>query len=112
MNVKGRVLLVLPEQTGTSAKGAWKKKEFVIETAGQYPKKIHLTLFGKAADAIHPRVGDEMDCSIDISSREYNGRWYTEINCYKAEGFTGNLGTKPAEPQHPILDSSTDELPF
>ncbi len=41
----GKVLQVLPEIKGTSARGEWKKQDFIIETAEeQYPKKICFTL--------------------------------------------------------------------
>ncbi|MBR4153887.1 MAG: DUF3127 domain-containing protein, partial [Paludibacteraceae bacterium] len=47
MEIKGKVVLVLPQQSGTSQAGnQWKKQEFVIETQEQFPKKICMTLFG------------------------------------------------------------------
>jgi hypothetical protein len=42
----GKVLQILPEIKGTSARGEWKKQDFIIETAEeQFPKKICFTLF-------------------------------------------------------------------
>lgn len=45
MNLKGEVIRVLPEQTGTGKNGEWKKQEFIIETGGQYSQKVFIDLW-------------------------------------------------------------------
>ena len=46
MEVTGKIILALPEMSGTSKAGnAWKKREYVLETQEQYPKKIHFDFF-------------------------------------------------------------------
>lgn len=77
---------ILPEQTGIAkASGKeWRKGGFVVTTGGQYPKTICVTLFGKALDDIKVEVGKEYEISLNIESREYNGRWYTEVSAWKA----------------------------
>lgn len=82
MEIEGQVIIVLPLQTGNSTKGAWQKREFVIETPGQFARKVCLTLFGeKVSDC--PAVGDSVKVSINLESREYNGRYYTEAKAWK-----------------------------
>lgn len=85
MELQGKCIAVLPVESGTSRSGnAWQKRNFVIETAGQYPKKVCLQLFGDKVDEC-PNVGEEVKVSFDINSREYNGRWYTQLDAYVVE---------------------------
>jgi hypothetical protein len=120
--VKGKVFDILPVQTGTSARGEWKKQDFVIETSDdQYPKKICFTLFNDKVDMIKG-VGNnsEVEVSFSIESREYNGKWFSNVNAYKidkpeqtapAPGFDAPPFTSDDIP--PMGEgSSTDDLPF
>lgn len=87
MEVTGRVIAVLPEQGGVSKSGnEWKKQEYVIETQEQYPKKVCFQIFGAdriAQAAIQP--GEMITVFFDIDSREYQGRWFTNISCWKVD---------------------------
>lgn len=97
MELIGKIIVALPEMTGTSKAGnAWKKREYVLETIENYPKKVHFDFFGERADLFPLNVGDVIKLSFDIESREYNGRWYTSIRGFKAEPATGVPGTAPA----------------
>lgn len=85
MEIEGRIILDLGMQSGTSKAGnPWKKREMVLETYGQYPRKVKFTLFGDRADNIHLEVGRDYVLSVDVESREFNGRWYTDLTCYAA----------------------------
>ena len=82
MEVKGKVIQILPIQEGTAkATGnPWKSQSFIIETQEQYPRKICCEIFGEDRINANPVQMDEMvTVSFDIDSREYNGRWYTSI---------------------------------
>ena len=75
MEITGRIIAVLPVQGGISKNGnEWKKQEYVLETHDQYPKKVCFQIFG----------ADRID-QADIDSREYQGRWFTNINAWKVE---------------------------
>ena len=77
MEVKGKIIVALPEQAGVSKAGNnWKKKEYVLETQETYPKKIHFDFFGERADQYPLNVGDVITLSFDIDSREDHGRWF------------------------------------
>ncbi len=97
MEITGKIIAVLPEQGGTSRNGnEWKKQEYVLETHEQYPKKVCFQLFGTdriAQAAIQP--GEELTVSFDIESREYQGRWFTNINAWKV---TRQAEAAPAAP--------------
>lgn len=69
---------------GTSKAGKeWKKATVVIETEGQYPKKIAMDNLKNADTFGALAVGTVGTFHIDIESREFNGRWYTSVGCYK-----------------------------
>ncbi|SEF90949.1 MULTISPECIES: DUF3127 domain-containing protein [Parabacteroides] len=99
MEITGKIIAVLPEQGGISKTGnEWKKQEYVLETHDQYPKKVCFQLFGAdriAQAAIQP--GEELTVSFDIDSREYQGRWFTNISAWKIERAGAAVTQNPAE---------------
>lgn len=85
MNIKGKVVQVLPVESGTSKNGnQWSKASLIVETTEnpQYPKKIKISNMKNAEAFSKLAVGSEVTFKVEIESREYNGRWYTEINCW------------------------------
>jgi hypothetical protein len=113
MEVKGKVIQLLPLQTGTGKKGQWKKQEFIIETQAQFPKKICLSAWGDKVDQFRLAVGDMVTVAVDLESREYNGRWYTEARAWKLEK-TGQQAAPPAdeEPFFTQDNQASDDMPF
>ncbi len=99
MEITGKIILALPEMSGTSKAGnAWKKREYVLETQDAYPKKVHFDFFGERADQYPLNVGDVVRLSFDIESREYNGRWFTSIRGWKSEPAQAAAGAPAATP--------------
>lgn len=83
MEIRARVIDTLPVASGTSRSGQlWSKATIIVETIGQYPKKIALNNLKKADEFSRLPIGTTATFGIDIESREYNGRWYTEVNCW------------------------------
>lgn len=88
MEIQGKIIHVLPLQSGVGkASGKeWKKQDYVLETLdGQYPKKICFNLWGDNIDRIGLQVGEDVTVQIDIESREFNGRWYTEVRAWRVD---------------------------
>ena len=118
MELKGKVVQLLQPQTGMGKKGQWKKQEFILETAGQYPKKVCLSAWGEKIDQFKLAVGETVNVSVDLESREYNGRWYTEARAWKLDkdGRSSNDGYDAPppgdEPYREPADAGTDDLPF
>jgi hypothetical protein len=116
MEVKGRVTQLLPQQSGMGKKGPWKKQEFILETQSQYPKKICFSIWGDKIDQYNLATGDMVNVSVDLESREYNGRWYTEARAWKLEkvGAGGGSTPPPSSDQEPLFteNASADDLPF
>ena len=84
MDIKGVVKAVLPLQSGTSAKGEWKRQTVVVEFKdGDYTSCVALDNVKKADDFGKLNIGDECTFKCNTpTSREYNGRWYTSVNCW------------------------------
>lgn len=85
MEIQGKIIAALPEQGGVAkASGnAWRKREYVLETQESYPKKVCFNLFGDRIDQYPMEVGETVTVSFDLESREYQGRWYTDVRAYK-----------------------------
>lgn len=121
MEIKGKIVIELPLVTGMGRKGQWNKQDYVIETGDRYPKKVCFSVWNDKIDLFNISVGDEVTISIDLESREYQGKWYTQVQAYKSEhqkfagpdkkshdlpdqiGRTGGDGPK---------DDDIDSLPF
>ena len=97
MEIKGKIIQKLEPQSGTSKAGnAWKKQEYVLETLDSYPRKVKFDFFCERADQYVFEVGDVITLSYDIESREFNGRWYTDIRGFKAVKEDPNMASAPA----------------
>lgn len=86
MEIEGKIIQDLGLTEGVSKAGnSWKKKEYVLEMMnGNYPRKVKFHIFGQKADDIIIEVGRNYTLSVDLESREFNGRWYTDVSCYAA----------------------------
>lgn len=93
MDINGKVILVMAEQTGQGKNGTWRKLEFVIETQSQYPKKVCFSIWGDKIDSAGIKMGDDVVVSFDLESREYNGKWYTDLRAWKVVKGSGNMNT-------------------
>jgi len=86
LELTGKLVKVLAPQTGTGKNGNWIKQDFIIETIEQYPKKVAMSAWGdKAEDIKKYGLGDVLRVSINLESREYNERWYTEARAWRIE---------------------------
>jgi len=115
MELKGKVIQLLPPQSGMGKKGPWKKQEFIVETQSQYPKKVCLSIWGDKIDQFGISVGDQVNVAVDLESREYNGRWYTEARAWKLEKSGGSAPMTDPIGDEPFANSSpasADDLPF
>lgn len=85
MEIQGKVVKILALQQGDNARGGWKKQDFVLETVGQYPKQVCISLWGDKIDQNPLSEGEEITASINVESREYNERWYTDVKAWKIQ---------------------------
>ena len=97
MDIKGKIIQKMEPVGGVSKAGnQWKKQEYVLETLDSYPRKVKFDFFGERADQYVFEVGDVITLSYDIESREFNGRWYTDIRGFKAVKEDPNMASAPA----------------
>ena len=83
MEIQGKIIAALPERSGVSARGEWKSQTYVIETQGQYPKKLAFDVFGEERiKQFNIKQGEELTVSFDFDAHEYNGRWFNQIRAF------------------------------
>lgn len=132
MELQGKIIAVLPERSGVSARGEWKSQSFVIETHDQYPRKMVFDIFG--ADRLAQfaiKAGEELIVSFDIDAHEYNGRWFNNIRAWNVQRVDAAVaqaaapvaaalvapaapegGAQAPFPPAPEGGDSADDLPF
>lgn len=118
LKISGKVVQVLEEQSGEGKNGPWRKQDFILETGGEYPRKICITQWGDNIDQHSVAVDDSLTAHIDIQSREYKGRWYTDVKAWKIEKENENTASQAPSAENfdpldlPESDDSDDGLPF
>jgi len=115
MEIVGKLIQLLPEQSGNSARGQWKRQDFIIETEDEYPKKVCISNWNKVDIASLP-IGSPVKCWINIESREFNQKWYTDVKVWRMEVLSANgAETSAPSPTAPPMDMpppSLDDMPF
>lgn len=112
LKITGTITKILDVQSGTSKSGnEWIKTGFVINTGGEYPKDVAFTVFG--SDRVSNfqkfnKVGHLVEVSFEPESREYEGRFYTDLSAWRT--MTLNKGNEAPEPV--VAQEEDDDLPF
>ena len=127
LSIKGRIKTILNVESGTSKAGkTWRKQSFVVDTGAQYNPDVCFGVFGddKIDMLSKYRPGAEVEVSFNISSREYNGKYYHNIDAWKIDPIGsqvgGNGSTPPPPSEEPVTlntadlsaDDDDDDLPF
>lgn len=116
MEISGKIIQFLEPQTGEGKNGPWKKQQFIIETQEQYPKKVCIMVWGDKINLQEFNIEDVVTVSINIESREFNQRWYTDVKAWRI--VPAQPVSPPQEnrqdplPPAPDFDDYTDDLPF
>ena len=130
MEITGKLIKILPEVSGESARGPWVKGGFVIETEGEYPRQCAFMMFGadKLAMLKNLPMGSSVLVKFHPESREFNDRWYTDLRCWDVQPAGQAAPTQAWTPQAPAAapaapaadntafaaapQSPEDDLPF
>jgi len=83
MQLIGKLANVLPEVKGNGKNGTWSKKDIIISTDDRYPKNICISIWGEKINLSNYKIGDVLIIDVDIESKEYNSRWFTEIKAWR-----------------------------
>lgn len=124
MDFNAKLIKVEEPITGNGKNGTWKRQAYIFETEGQYPKKICVTVWGDSAiqNPAAVQVGARLNVSFELESREYNGRWYTDVRAWRIqEAYTGAQAQQQAYASSiaappfttaPASPAQDDDLPF
>ena len=94
MDFEVTVHMVLPLVTGQSARGEWKKQDVIFDLPGEFNRKLCVGFWNdRAVDAAALRPGDRVALSVNVESREYNGRWYTEVRAWRMNRLDAQAGS-------------------
>ena len=107
LELTGRLNRKLPVQSGVSARGEWSKQEFVLDFQdGNYPATACFNVWGedKVKELERFQIGDDIKVTFRINSREFNGKWYTDLRAWRIEYAA-------AEAQQPAAASTYSPTP-
>lgn len=109
MELIGKIIQVLPERSGTSARtgSEWRMGSYVLETTtDRFPRKMMFEVFGSdKIQQFNIQVGEMVRVSFDIDAREYQGRWYNSIRAW-------NVDRNLADPMAQMPMGAPDTTPF
>ena len=114
MQLTSKLIQLLPLQTGIGKNGQWKKQDIIVETDEKYPKKICITIWGDKIDEKQLQPGNMLTIDYDIESREFNGKWYTDVKAWKIQ-VAGEVPANKLEKDMPTFVDDVDDnegLPF
>ena len=121
LEIKGKIKTVLPLETGEKNGKTWKKQSFVVDTGDQYNPDVCFTLFGDEkvdSFAKYNKAGQDVTVKFNVSSREFNGKWYHNLDAW----YIGVEGAATSETPTPsatatkkgkkVEEEESDDLPF
>lgn len=100
LQIKGKLTQKLAKEEGTSKAGKeWVKQSFVIDTGDQYNPLIALGLFGEEKVKLLEElsIGQELEVFFNLSSREHQGKWYTQADCWKITSLSNQETAEKAQ---------------
>ena len=119
LELEGKIARKMNVQSGTTARGAWSKQEFVFEyQEGNFPSQVCMHVWGddKVRELDKYQVGDKVKVSFNLGSREFNGRWYTDVRVWRMEPVNAQpVQAAPPMPEPPMPiddDLPIADLPF
>lgn len=117
--VTGTIKEVHTLESGTSVKGSWTKQSFLLTTKGQYPKDVLIIGFGKMTEQIKKLTpGSEITAFVNLESKEYNGKYLTNVILWKFEQVgtvspdSPKIEAKPVTQTISTTTAEDDDLPF
>lgn len=91
MYIKGTILEILPVSRGESKNRNWVRQQIIIETDEKISFKVCLVIAPDKIDISNLYPGQKILAAINLESREFNGRWYTEARVWKIDTAVGVL---------------------
>ena len=85
MEFEGVVYKIMPPVKGTSARGEWQRQEVIFDLPSEFSRKVCVIFFNKESEVARLREGATYTVSFNLESREYNGRWYTDVRAWRVQ---------------------------
>ena len=114
LELEGTLRQKMSVQSGTSARGQWIKQEFILEYPdGNFTAQACFLAWGqdKVQELDKYQVGDRVKVSFNIKSREYNGRWYNDLQIWRIVPAGTAPATAPAPQAAPVPPSPIPPAP-
>lgn len=103
MEFDGTVFKIMPVTKGTSARGDWQRQDVVFDMQdGNFTRKLSVTFFNRPDDVAQLREGSTYHVSVNIESREYNGRWYTDVRAWRLQALQPQAPAPANDPMPPF----------
>ena len=101
---RGTIAVMSEVQSGTSQSGnTWSRQTIVVDIVGYNGnyRKVMLQASGNVvADLETMMVGDKVEITYQVTAREWNGKWYNNVDLYKIES-TEEKAQQPVAPSAP-----------
>lgn len=95
LDITGKLHKVFETEQKTES---FKAREFVIETSGEYPQFVKFqTTQDRCALIDSYNEGDQIKVHFDLRGRDWQGKYFTNLNAWKIEGDTSMSNTPPAQ---------------
>ena len=103
MEFEGVVYKIMPATKGTSVRGDWQRQEVIFELPQEFSRKVCVIFFNKESEVARLKEGMTCTVSVNIESREFNGKWYTDVRAWRVQ---------PKQEEAPAAPSMPDMPPF
>lgn len=112
VELQGNVINIT-EKSGDSAKGTWRRQNIVIRTDNSVKNEIPVGFFNKDLDV---KVGDNVTLTAFVGGREYQGKWYLDLDGDTLSVTGKSMTTKEVYTTQPeavaVEEDDSDGLPF
>ena len=109
MEVRGKLTQKVGERKGVAQNGTeWRRAEFLVEVPGRFPTKIVFSVRNvqNRIERFESLIGKDVEVSFDINAREYQGRWFNDVEAW------GILNLEDIKSAGQQTQQSGDKLPF
>lgn len=83
MQLTATLIQILEAKTGIGINSPWSKKDIIVETTDEYPKKVCISIWNGRVDISELEVGKEYLFHVNVESNEYNNKWYTTLTLWQ-----------------------------
>ena len=83
MKIKARIKKIMEVEKGTSKSGhEWKRQDFLVNQFTPFKDELCCSIFNDNIGLMANRKeGETVELELTIKSREWNGKYFTNVNC-------------------------------